>query len=88
MSVRGKCLDNSRTAPIAVLTQTGKSAARFTQYLTTVLRQSYDNAEVTIDLRRTSSLQNLPRLFLGTIRLQNRKFVLNNVHKLAYDIPI
>jgi len=28
--------------------------ARFTKYLTTILRLSYDNAEVTIDLRRTS----------------------------------
>jgi len=30
--------------------------ARFTKYLTTVLRLSYDNAKVTTDLRRTSSL--------------------------------
>ena len=36
--------------------------ARFTKYLTTILRLSYDNAEVTFDLRRTSNLQNiLPR---------------------------
>ena len=28
-----------------------KSGARFTKYLTTVLRLSYDNAKVTIDLR-------------------------------------
>ena len=44
-----------------------------------VLRLSYDNAEVTIDLRRMSNLQkNLTkcaRLFLGTIQLQNRKLV-------------
>ena len=33
--------------------------ARFTKYLTTVLRLSYDNAKVTINLRRTSNLQNI-----------------------------
>jgi len=35
--------------------------ARFTKYLTTLLRLSYDNAKVTIDLRRTSNLQNILR---------------------------
>jgi len=35
------------------------SGARFTKYLTTILRLSYDNAEVTIDLRRTCNLQNI-----------------------------
>ena len=30
----------------------------FTNYLTTISRQSYDNAKFTIDLRRTSDLQN------------------------------
>jgi len=35
---------------------------RFTRYLTTILRLSYDNAEVTIDLRRTSNLQNVLQL--------------------------
>ena len=29
------------------------------KYLTTILRLSYDNAKVTIDLRRTSNLQNV-----------------------------
>jgi len=29
---------------------------RFTKYLTTILRLSYDNAKVTIDLRRTTNL--------------------------------
>jgi len=33
--------------------------ARFTKYLTTILRLSYDNATVTINLRRTSNLQNI-----------------------------
>jgi len=33
--------------------------ARFTKYLTTILRLSYDNAKVTINLRRTSNLQNI-----------------------------
>jgi len=33
--------------------------ARFTKYLTTILRLSYDNAKVAIDLRLTSNLQNV-----------------------------
>ena len=36
-----------------------RSGARFTKYLTTILRLSYDNGKVTIDLRRTSNLQNI-----------------------------
>jgi len=59
-----------------------RAGARFTKYLTTILRLSYDNAEVTIDLRRTSNLQNIlrrtQRLFLGTIHLQYRKRVFVN----------
>ena len=39
--------------------------ARFTKYLTTILRLSYDNAKVTIDLRRTSNLQNILRRAQG-----------------------
>ena len=35
------------------------SGARFTKYLTTILRLSYDNAKVTIDLRQASNLQNI-----------------------------
>ena len=45
---------------------------RFTKYLTTILRLSYDNANVTIDLRliyKTSTKGT--RIFLGTIHLQN-----------------
>ena len=38
---------------------------RFTKYLTTILRLSYDNAKVTIDLRRTSDLQNILRRTQG-----------------------
>jgi len=38
-----------------------KAGARFTKYLMTILRLSYDNAKVMIDLRRTSSLQNILR---------------------------
>ena len=60
--------------------------ARFTKYLTAILRLSYDNAEVTIDLRRTYNLSNIlrrtQRSFLHTIYLQNRKIV----RELAYDI--
>jgi len=36
-----------------------ETGARFTKYLTIILRLAYDNAKVTIDLRRTSSLQNI-----------------------------
>jgi len=39
--------------------QPNNAGARFTKYLTTILRLSYDNAKVTIDLRRTSNLQNI-----------------------------
>ena len=42
-----------------------RSGARFTKYLRTILRLSYDNAKVTIDLRRTSSLQNMLRRTQG-----------------------
>jgi len=56
-----------------------KHGARFTKYLTTILRLSYDNAKVTIDLRQTSHSQNILRktqdFSLATIRLQNRKIV-------------
>jgi len=68
-----------------------KPGARFTKYLTAILRLSYDNAKVTIDLRRTSNLQKHPtkgaRFFLGTIHSQTCKIVRDSVHKLAYDIP-
>ena len=68
-----------------------ESGARFTKYLTTILRLSYDNAKVTIDLRRTSNspnrLTNGERLFLGMIHLHNCKIVRDSVRKLAYDIP-
>ena len=70
------------------VTETG---ARFTKYLTTILRVSYDNTKVTIDLRWTSNLQKHPtkgaRFFLGTIHLQTCKIVLDSVRKLAYNIP-
>ena len=44
--------------------------ARFTKYLTTILRLCYDNARVTIDLRRTSDLQNIPRRMQGFSRVR------------------
>jgi len=44
---------------------TTKSGARFTKYLTTILRLSYDNAKVTIDLPRTSNLRNILRKTQG-----------------------
>jgi len=37
----------------------GLPAARLTKCLTIILRLSYDNAKVTIDLRRTCNLQNV-----------------------------
>ena len=59
--------------------------------LQNILRQSYDNAKVVIDLRRTSNLQNIytkgTRLFLGTINLQSCKIVWDSVRELAYNIP-
>jgi len=59
--------------------------------LRNILQQFYDNAIVTIDLRRMSNLpKNLSknaRLFLDTIYLQNRKIVGDNVSILACDIP-
>jgi len=39
--------------------------ARFTKYLTTILRLSYDNAKLTIDLRRTYNLPNILRRTQG-----------------------
>ena len=44
---------------------TQEPGARFTKYLTTILRLSYDNGKVTIDLRRTSNLQNILRRAQG-----------------------
>ena len=59
--------------------------------LQNILRLSYDNAIVTIDLRRTTNLPNRltkgGRLFLGMIHLQNCKIVGDSVRKLAYHIP-
>jgi len=65
--------------------------ARFTKYLTTVLRLSYDNAKVTINLRRTSNLSKHltmnRKLLIGNIRMQNRNIVGDSVREFAYDIP-
>jgi len=47
------------------LTVTKKPGPRFTKYLTTILPLSYDNAKVTIDLRRTSNLQYILRRAQG-----------------------
>ena len=44
--------------------------------LQNILRLSYNNAIITIDFLRYNSLH-----------LQNCKFVLDSIHKLAYDIP-
>jgi len=70
------------------------SPARFTQYLTTIPRLSYDNAKVTIDLRWTVWTSNLQKKhltksarLLGMINSQNRNIVRDSVRKPAYDIP-
>ena len=44
------------------------AGARFTKYLTIILRLSYDNAKFTIDLRRSSGLQNILRRTQGCFR--------------------
>jgi len=46
---------------------------------------SYDNAKVTIELRRTSNLQNIPRRTQGTIHLENVRLS-DSVRKLTCDI--
>jgi len=51
------------------------------------LRQSYDNAKVTIDVSFIKHLTKNARLFSGTVHLQNRKIVWDSVRKLAYNIP-
>ena len=53
-----------RTPPIR-LTDRERPGARLTRYLTTIIRLSYNNAKVTIDLRRTSNLQNILRRTQG-----------------------
>jgi len=54
----------TRTRPDQTLPRL-RPGVRFTKYLTTILRLSYDNAKVTIDLRRTSNLQNVLRRTQG-----------------------
>ena len=66
-------------------------AARFTKYLTTILRLYYDNAKVTIDLRQASNLLNILRRMQGfySVRFtrKNRKIAsADNVRKFSYDI--
>jgi len=51
--------------PATADSQVQRPGAQFTKYLTTILRLSYDNAKVTIDLRRTSNLQNILRRVQG-----------------------
>jgi len=47
--------DNNNASGLALC----MPGAWFTKYLTTILRLSYDNAKVTINLRRMSNLQNI-----------------------------
>ena len=52
------------------------SGARFTKYLTTILRLSYDNADrLTTDVESTKNLTKNARIFLGALHLQTRKTV-------------
>ena len=62
--------------------------ARFTKYLAAILRLSYDNAKVTINLRQTSNLQNILRRTQGFSYVQFTCNIVrsSSVHKLAYDI--
>jgi len=56
--------------------------------LQNILRQSYNNAKVTIDLGRTSNLQNILRRTQGFSWAQfGCKIVSDSVRTLAYDIP-
>ena len=64
---------------------TDRPGARFTKYLTTILRLSYDNVKVTVELWRTL-IYKTPhtkgaRLFVGTIYLQSCKIVWDSVRK-------
>jgi len=61
-----------------------RPGARSTKYLTAILRLSYDNAKVTINLRQ---LTINGKLFTGNIHVQSRNIVGDNVRKLACDIP-
>jgi len=67
--------------------------ARFTKYLTTILRLSYDNAKVTTDPRPASSLQNTSRTTQGFslvgLRLACKivRAVCDSFRKLASTIP-
>jgi len=92
LSLQSRCLLNWATGVAAHRCEPG---TRFTKYLTTILRSSYDHAEVTIDLRRASNLRkHLARntgLFSRTVHLQMCKIVhpwqSDSVRKLACDIP-
>ena len=68
-----------------------RHGASFTKYPTRFLRLFYDNAKVTIDLRRTSNLQNIIRKVQGFSWVQftcrDRKIVRDCVRQLAGDIP-
>ena len=70
MQLSGVCLSvrlsvrpirSLHAAAAGLLLWVRRPGARFTKYLTTILRLSYDNAKVTIDLRWTSKVQNILR---------------------------
>jgi len=68
-----------------------KTGARFTKYLTTILRLSYDNAKIAIDLRRPSNLPNILQRIQGfswvrfTCKIVRSTEIV--IAKLAQDIP-
>jgi len=61
-----------RAVPIirvgSIASENWSTGARFTKYLTTILRLSYDNVKVTIDLRRATNLPNILRRTQGFFR--------------------
>jgi len=64
-----------------------RPAARFTKYLTTVLRLSHDNAEVTIDLRRSSKVRNILRSAQGLPWVQfTCKIVRSSVESMSTHV--
>ena len=53
--------------------------------LQNILRLSYDNAKVTIDLQRSYNLSNNLQRTIGTIRYD--LLAIDSARELAYDIP-
>ena len=69
LEIRRYLVRSLQLLQLAVIFSLGNVGSRpgagFTKYLTTILWLSYDNAKVTINLRRTSNLQNILRRAQG-----------------------